>query len=117
MITIYYDNGNGYYSYGEALASVIIQNVAVIITLIILGSAIYHYFVKKTVASSLKYVTICLVLTLSCNVIYCGLTAFYVTYNVLNEKYLNCALSIQNVPVLGLSRLFLYLYFISRYVI
>ena len=116
MVKIYYGNGNGYNSYGEAFSAVIIHNIIVVITLVILGSAIYHYFIKKTVTSTLKYVTICLVLTLTFNVLFVSLIAFNVVYNVFNKKFLDCPTSVQTVPLLGMSRLFLYLYFLARYV-
>lgn len=118
MITmkLYYGDGTEYSSYGDALSSWVMHLVLVVVAFSTLLSAIYHYFIKKTISTSMKYVTICLILTLTFNVLFCIATALRTTYGVLNKKPLTCALSVSHVPLISIARLFLYLYFVARYV-
>ena len=112
---IYYGDDKEYSSYTEAPLVMSMHNVVVVINVLILVWALYHCFVTKMISASLKHVILCLICTLTFNVLFCVASAGIVTYNVTHIEDLNCATrNIINVPLVGIARLFLYLYFIGR---
>lgn len=116
MLKIYYGDDKEFTSYTEALLVMLIHAVVVVINLLILVWAMYHCFITKAIATNYKHVIICLICTLTFNVMFCAASAAIVTYNVTHIQDLSCAArNLVNVPLVGIARLFLYLYFIGRY--
>lgn len=112
---VYYNKDNGYNSYLGALGSFVIISFLTIITIILLVSAVYYYFIKKSISNRNKAISGSLILSLLFDVLYCMISLSITGHNIFNSSPFTCTINAQIVIFLSLARLFQYQFFVARY--
>ena len=104
----------GFTSESEAIAALVTILISLMVTLIVLCSAVYHHFVAHSIRSPRRRVTVTFLLSLTFNVLFCTQTFIVVRNNVMSDKVFSCLTSSSMIPLLLLARLSLYYFFLAR---
>ena len=90
------------------------HSVAELMTFCTLLHAIYHLFINPLFQGS-KYVTYAIISSLTFNFICCSWALYVTIGRAFISGFPGCPMSIQLSIPIGLSRLFLYYFFVARY--